>query len=44
MGEGMKKFLYEEMSWPEVKEVVGEDRVVIQPVGIWRIMDPICLW
>lgn len=29
----MVKFLYVEMTWPEIKEVVKEDRVVLQPVG-----------
>ena len=27
-----KTFLYEEMKWPEIKEVAKEDRVVILPV------------
>jgi creatinine amidohydrolase len=30
----VKKFLYEEMSWPEVRDVAGEGRVVVQPVGM----------
>ena len=30
----VKKFLYEEMSWPELRDVVKEDRVVVVPVGM----------
>jgi len=30
----IKKFLYEEMSWPEVRDVAEENRVVVQPVGM----------
>jgi len=29
----VKKFLYEEMSWPEILEVVKEDRVVLIPTA-----------
>ena len=29
----VSKFLYEELSWPEVREVVKEDRVVLVPTA-----------
>jgi creatinine amidohydrolase len=29
----IKKYLYDELSWPEVREVVKEDRVVLIPTA-----------
>lgn len=30
----LKKFLYEEMKWPEIKEIAKENRVVVIPIGM----------